>query len=211
MSPKSSLKRNRKSELSLVLQPGAFFQEEVRRAIHKQSLKTDQLTEFYLVDLLTRFMLTENFFAVDEKGNMREETLALLLGEALNSLDAVKKREDLRRLGDISLYTAGFFSDSLARKTVDVDYYIGMGKNAYSSLSQIGLDSHLRKMFYELANSFVRFVDVLAEVSAAAFPQDVKNILRTYEIWLRTRSERAEKQLKDAGIIPNANFKPELQ
>lgn len=211
MSLKGGLKKNRKSQLSLVLQPGAFFQEEVSRAIRKQSLKTDQHTEFYLVDLLTRFMLTENFFAVDENGNMREETLALLLGAALNSPDTGRKCEDLRRLGDVSLYTAGFFSDSLVRKTVDVDYYIGMGKNAYSSLSQIGIDSHFRKIFHELASRFVKFVDVLAEVSAAAFTQDVKNVLRIYEIWLRTGSERAEKQLKDAGIIPNASLKPEMQ
>jgi hypothetical protein len=55
------------------------------------------------------------------------------------------------------------------------------------------------------------FVDVLAEIGSRSGNQDPKNILRQYELWLKTRSERAEKNLKDAGIIPNKGVKGDWQ
>lgn len=189
------------SSLSLVTQPSEFFRDEISKAIHKQKLRTDADTEFYLVDLLTRFMLTENFFTQDESGNQRQQTLALILAEAMNTPEIGKRNEELRKLGDVSLYTAGFFSDSLARKMVDVDYYISMGSNAYASLARMAIDAHFRKIFTALSDKFVKFVDVLAEVSASSVKMDEKNILRLYETWLKTGSERAEEKLKSAGIV----------
>ncbi len=197
--------------VALVTQPGEFFKEEISRAIRKYKVSIDPNTEFYLVDLLTRFMISENFFTVDEKGAKRTETLAFLLGDALQAEDHEKKKEDLRRLGDISLYTAGFFGDSLQRKTVDVDYYIGMGKNAYSNLSKISLDSYFRTVFTQLSEGFTKFVDVLGEVSSSTLLTDTKSILRSYDLWLKTGSERAESQLKEAGIIPNKRIKTSVQ
>ncbi|MBI3556501.1 MAG: hypothetical protein HY074_09585 [Deltaproteobacteria bacterium] len=158
-----------------------------------------------------RFMSTDNLFASDEKGGKREEVLALLMGEALATTDVSVKQRSLRRLGDISLYTAGFFQDSLARKVVDVDYYIGMGRSAYGSLATTGLDLFFQKVFMDLSQHFHRFVDVLCEVSESSGTKDPKNILRLYELWLKTRSERAEKTLKEAGIIPNKLVKPDWQ
>jgi hypothetical protein len=198
-------------DLSVVAQPAEFFKQEITKALQNQKVAVDPDTEFYLVDLLSRFMITRNLYAADESGAMREEVLALLLGEAMSAPDSVRRHRGLRRLGDVSLYTAGFFSDSLSRKIVDVDYYIGMGRNAYGSLAQSGFDSLLRKVFIELSQRFDKFVDVLAEISDASSMKDAKNILRLYEVWLRTGSRRAEKNLKEAGIIPNLMLKPEWQ
>lgn len=207
----SSSSKAQEKALSLVTQPTDFFKQQVTKALEHQKVTVDPNTEFYLVDLLTRFMLSDNLFAQDENGGKRQEVLALLMGEALSSPDASKKQQGLRRLGDVSLYTAGFFSDSLNRKVVDVDYYIGMGRSAYGSLAEMGLDLLLVRTFQELSQHFHRFVDVLSEVSIAAGTQDSKNILRTYETWLRTGSERAEKSLKEVGILPNKVIKPSWQ
>ena len=38
-----------------------------------------------------------------------------------------------------------------------------------------------------------------------------KDILRIYEVWVRTRSERAAKALQEAGIVPNETIKKEMQ
>ena len=35
----------------------------------------------------------------------------------------------------MSLFIAGFFARSFARKLIDIDYHIAMGGNAYSSLA----------------------------------------------------------------------------
>ncbi len=197
--------------VKLVCEPTIFFKEELNKAFSKQNLKHNSDIEFYLVDLLTRFMFTDNFFKNAENGEKKNETLALLYQEALTAPDHGKRREDLKRLGDISLYTAGFFSESLMKKAVDVDYYISMGSAAYANLSQIVIDTYFRKVYSELADRFVKFVDVLSEMSALAIMNDPKNILRHYELWLKTGSERAEKNLKEAGIIPNDKIKTNIQ
>ncbi len=217
---KASAKKHTKSveaessseeSLKLVTEPTAFFKEEIAKAFEKQKLKINQDIEFYLVDLLSRFMFTDNFFKTTESGEKRSETLALLYHDALMSPDFGKRREDLRRLGDVSLYTAGFFSESLMRKTVDVDYYISMGSAAYANLSQIVIDNYFRKVYTELSDRFVKFVDVLCEVATTAHLQDPKNILRQYDLWLKTGSESAENKLKEAGIIPNDKIKTNVQ
>lgn len=200
-----------KNDLSIVSQPGDFFKQQVGRALERQKLKIDEHTEFYLVDLLTRFMVAESLFATDKSGAKREETLALLYQESMAAADAAVKQRGLRRLGDVSLYTAGFFSDHLSTKVVDVDYYIGMGRNAYGNLARTGIGPSFQQIFAELAARFHKCVDVLAEVSESFSGKDAKNILRQYELWLKTGSERAEKSLKEVGIIPNSLLKPDWQ
>lgn len=203
--------KNSAENLAIVTQPGEFFKSQIHTAIEKQKLRVDESVEHYLVTLLSRFMVSENLFATTEEGNHQEETLALLYQRAIAAENSETQQTTLRRLGDVSLYTAGFFGDRLSRKVVDVDYYIGMGRNAYSSLAQMPVASIMQRVFKELAKQFPRFVDVLAHVSEKAMPQSEKNLLRLYELWLKTGSERAEKSLTEAGIIPNTTIKNKPQ
>jgi hypothetical protein len=193
--------------LSVVSQPTDFFMHLLTRALENQKVKPRPETEIYLVNLLSSFMLSENYFTMTEKGEHKSDTLALLLQEVSSTVEAWKKHQCLKRLGDVSLYTAGFFGDSLSRKIVDIDYYIGMGKNAYNTLSTLDWDLKFQKVFLELAADFHRFVDILAEISDETSLKNAKNLLRIYEVWLKTKSERAERHLKEAGIIPNSQVK----
>jgi hypothetical protein len=209
--PKESPKAAPAPDLKIVQEPAEFFRDEVMKALTSLKVKASTNTEFYLVDLLTRFMFSENLFATDEQGAKRQEVLALLLNETVNNPDPAAKFKGLRRLGDISLYTAGFFGEFLKTKVVDVDYYIDMGKTAYGSLSGAPTDAYFRQVFQELSTSFNRFVDVLAEISQVSLFSNPQNILRAYELWLKTKSERAEKSLKEAGIVPNVLIKRDWQ
>ncbi len=48
-----------------------------------------------------------------------------------------------------------------------------------------------------------RFVEVLAEISEKTTPAKTgADLLRVYERWVATGSERAEKALREAGILP---------
>lgn len=188
----------------ITTEPADFFRQQLGKALSNQKVKADPSTEHYLVDLLLRFMISDNLYAVGEDGSKHEEVLALLMSDAVNAPDIVLRTRGFQRVGDISLYTAGFFADSLARKIVDVDYYIGMGRTAYGTLASMG---HSQRVYNELAQKFAKFVDILGEVSSTTGTNDPKNILRLYELWLKTRSERAERTLKEAGIIPNKNLK----
>jgi hypothetical protein len=51
------------SSLTLVAQPQDFFRELVTEALGKQKVTTQPETEFYLVNLLNRFMATESLYA----------------------------------------------------------------------------------------------------------------------------------------------------
>src|SRR5690606_26257217 len=107
--------------------------------------------------------------------------LALLLAEAMEAPTVEERNFALQRIGDISLFVAGFFGESLARRQVDVDYYIRMGGSAYGSLSERVKGSVRGRVytavFAELAAKFQDFVDVLTEIRDEARGNDDIDIL----------------------------------
>jgi len=60
-------------------------------------------------------------------------------------------------------------------------------------------------VYRELATKFQILIDVLHEVRDSARAESDVNLLRTYEIWLKTGSRRAEKLLRQQGIVPISN------
>ena len=108
----------------------------------------------------------------------------------------------MRRLGDLSLFVAGVFAGSLARKPVDVESDISYGGTAYASLCN-SCPSSARApgpgVFPELAEKFSLFVDVLGEASERT-PHGDTDLLQLYRHWLDTGSPRSGKQLQAAGI-----------
>lgn len=177
--------------------PVEYFKELVESALTRQHLRAGQLTEYYLVNLLCQYVRPDD--ADSEHG----EPLAFRLARALQTA-GTEKRARLRGLGDFSLFTAGFFSDSFRRRHIDVDYYVSMGEYAYGSLS-CGEDA-FQEVFAELARKFVGFSDVLADVSEHAGFTSNHDLLRLYEKWLRTGSQRDGQRLVEGGILPNASI-----
>ena len=179
--------------------PVEYFRELVESAMHRQRLTAREITAFYLVNLLTGFMHFDRSGAATE-----DEALGLRYVKALNA-GGVKQRDELRRVGDVSLFIAGFFADSLTRSLVDLDYYIQIGECAYGSLAR--RDAALSDVFDELAEKFSAFVDVLGDVSEHTALATNSDLLRLYERWLRTGSRRSGDLLVARGIVPNASLK----
>lgn len=200
-----------KSNLTLVSQAQDYFRELITEAMGKQKISTQPETEVYLVNLLNQFITTDRLFAKGPEGESRDEPLALLVKEALEQPQPKARSAMFRHIGDVSLYKAGFFQDSLNRKLVDVDYYIDMGGTAYKQVAIRAEEDILKSLYQELADKFGALVDVLAEVSDKTTPRSEKDILRMYELWIRTKSERAAKALQEAGILPNDNIKKDWQ
>jgi hypothetical protein len=200
-----------KSTLTLVVQPHDFFRELVTDALGKQKVSTLPEAEFYLVNLLNQFMKTDHLFIRTKEGEVRDEPLALMLKEAFEQTQPFTQSLLFRHIGDVSLYIAGYFQASLNRKSVDVDYYIDVGGTAYQHVADRSGEEMKKGLYMELARRFGAFVEVLAEVSDRTTPQTEKNILRIYELWIKTRSERAANMLKNAGILPNETFKKDWQ
>jgi len=182
-----------------------FFHDSVQQALQHQHVEVAAHTEHYLVTVLTRFARADEFFAPGT-ASRTQQPLACLLAEALAAPEPALQRERMQRLGDVSLLMAGFFAHSFARRLVDVDYCIGMGGRAYAHLA----DSWRGKLrgavfaglFNELAAKFQRLVDVLNEVADMAKPATDQDVLRLYEIWLKTSSPRAHRQLQRCGVMP---------
>lgn len=182
-----------------------FFAEELRSVIGKQKLRVQPDSVEYLVNLLLQFIQSQNFFTQGEDGRLKNPVLAELYGEYIQG-DAHTKQLSLRRLGDVSLVVTGFFPDSLNRKLVDIDYYFGMGGTAYLQLSKMQFTDLARSLFLELAEKFKAFSDVLGEMSSRSGIQSNADLLRLYEKWLLTRSERMRSQLAEHGIAAPFNI-----
>jgi hypothetical protein len=182
-------------------QPTEYFKELVESAVSRQQLRSNELTTYYLVDLLCRFMRPDQRIPFsDDPG----EPLAIRLGRALDS-GGIEQRARLRNLGDFSLFMSGFFPDSFRRRVVDVDYYVSMGEYAYGSLSRREADA-FGEVFSELARRFVPYMDVLSDVSEQSGIRSSSDVLRLYEKWLRTGSPRDGQRLADRGILPNPSI-----
>jgi hypothetical protein len=174
-----------------------YFKELVDEALVHQRIAAQELTTFYVVQLLAGFL--------QRPANESDEPLAFQLARALES-GGVQQRSSLKQIGDVSLFISGFFSDSLRRKLVDVDYYVNIGGVAYGTLSRRETDT-LSPVFAELAENFVSFVDVLSEVSERSSCASNSDLLRLYERWLKTGSVRSGQLLVQRGVVPNASFK----
>ena len=164
-----------------------YFKELVDGALSHQGLATQELTAYYVVQLLASFL--QRGIA---QGEEDATPLAVRLARALDS-GGVRQRASLKEVGDVSLFVSGFFSDSLNRKLVDVDYYV-----AIDTFSPV---------FAELGTKFVGFVDVLTEVSERSSCTSNADLLRLYEKWLRTGSPRSGQLLAERGVVPNASVK----
>jgi hypothetical protein len=177
-----------------------FFHDSVQRAMQNQHVEVEAQTEHYLVTVLTRFAHADEFFGPDAQGRT-QRPLACLLADALAAPEPEQQRHRMQRLGDVALMTGGFFAQSFARKLVDVDYCIAMGGLADSWRGR-ARGAVFSELFTELADKFQRLVDVLNEVADMAKPVTDQDILRLYEIWLKTSSPRALRLLRSRGILP---------
>jgi len=179
--------------------PTEYFRELVEKAIARQRLTSSEVSAFYLVQLLDSFVRPDRAYL--DAGIDYDQPLAHLLCEAIASGEA-RRFTLFKATGDLSLFISGFFSDSVMRKPVDFDYYVSLGGYAYGRAARLSAHQTAAEVFEELSQKFSRFVDVLTEVSEASTLTDHTSLLRLYEKWLRTGSERTGAMLRDLGVLP---------
>jgi len=182
-----------------------FFRDAFHTASEHQRLKIDEQAEQYVVNVLTMFSRADALYERTPDG-LRIKPLAHMLAEALEAPTTFARQRSLQRLGDVSLFVAGFFARSFARKLIDIDYHIAMGGNAYSSLADTmprSLSGRcIAAIYMQLAQKFQRLVDALNEVSEMSYQHTDADILRLYEQWMKTGSPRAHGLLNKLGVQP---------
>jgi hypothetical protein len=182
-----------------------FFRDAFHAASEHQHLDIDESAEAYVVNLLTMFSRADALYEKTPEG-LRIRPLAHMLADALEAPSAAERQRGLQRLGDVSLFIAGFFARSFARKLIDIDYHIAMGGNAYSSLADTMQRARsgrcIAAIYAQLAQKFQRLVDALNEVSDMSYRHTDADILRLYEMWMKTGSPRAHGLLRSLGVQP---------
>ena len=180
-------------DVTLAASVDEFFHEVVTDALTAVDLEASEPASWYLVGLLGEFT----------RARLTDEPLGIKLAQP--GEDPADRMRNLKQVGDTSLYVAGFFAESLTRSLVDVDYYVGLGQNAYAQLARtFGTGRSLAEVYEELAAKFPKFVDVLAAVRKRVSIAELNattDVSRLYEIWLRTRDEWIERKLRAAGVL----------
>ena len=189
-----------------------YFRTSIEGVIADQRIDVQPHATHYVVNLLTLFARSEELYD-DDSAARGHEPLALMLADAEDASTVEECNNALQRIGDVALFVAGFFADSLASHVVDLDYYIHMGGSAYGSLSEKMRGTFRGNAFAdtysELAAKFQVLVDVLNEVRDRERQDTDVDLLRTYNVWRKTGSKRAENLLRQHGVVPVAgNWRP---
>ncbi|MDH3339500.1 MAG: hypothetical protein OEM85_14795 [Gammaproteobacteria bacterium] len=182
-----------------------YFRASIEDVVEKQGVEVDPHATHYVVNLMTLFSRSEELYE-DDGETYGLKPLALMLADAADAPSPAQRNQYLQRIGDVALFISGFFMEGLAAKAVDVDYYIHMGENAYGSLSEeirgTFRGNAFADVYRELARKFQILIDVLNEVRDGASTASDVNVLRMYEVWLKTGSRRAGNLLRQQGIVP---------
>ena len=187
-----------------------FFEEAVEEAMRSRGVTASSGVRSYIVGLLTE--LAKPGSAVERT---LKRPLTLLLDEALHTPERGERFEKLRTLGDGVLYSSGFFADHFEARGVDPGYIIGIGRNAYESAGAliqressrdltVAARNEPQDLFTELSSRFRSFVEVIAEVANATVASGVatsKGLVKLYERWLRTRSDKLADALSSHGFV----------
>jgi len=172
--------------------PVEFFRELVRGAMQAQNVAPGEEAEYYLVQLLQQHLRT--------RGDLLDRPLALAFLEA-SSTGGVEQFQRMKLVGDTALFVSGLFAECLERSVVQADYYVEIGRLAYTRVAGHG-SRPVRAMFADLALQFLDLVRVLGEISTRDLFASDRDTLRVYRRWLLTRGANDASLLVARGIIP---------
>jgi hypothetical protein len=194
-----------------------FFNEIVGEAVRARGIEVTTGAMSYVVSLLSDYARPDT-----RAGEAMERPLAFLLDEALHTSQPAERFERLRSLGDGVLYSCGFFGDHFEARGVEQSYLIGIGSTAYGNASSMlhragdsgDVTDPQTDIFGELSEKFGSFVMVITEVADVTIAKGAAGsagLLKLYERWLKTGSDRIAQTLSSKGLVPTRGPKGTLQ
>ncbi len=193
-----------------------FFNEAIEDAIRQQRVDATDGATRYLVALLGDYVHPDR-----QAGEALDRPLTLLFDEALHTPNPADRFQRLRIIGDGILYGCGFFGDHFEARGVDGKYLRGLGTRAYeeagSMLRRAPAETPATRgpdLFAELAGNFDAFVGVLTDVADATVATSLESsrgLLKVYERWLKTGSDRLASALTSHGVVPTRGTRGVLQ
>jgi len=182
-----------------------YFREALAEAMRTTRIDLTEYAQVYIVHMLAEFTRADHVYGASEAGE--STALALMLSDAENaSPEAAAKI--YKHMGDSSLYHSGFFTESVQREMVSVDYYVAMGGRAYQSLS--GLVRYTKAtaavLYDELSARFEDLVALLSKMSLHGEKTATKRlsdarILQLIERFRRTGKKEVLETLAAHGVV----------
>ena len=186
----------------------SYFESEVANVARKQGLNVSPFAQRYLAGVLSRFANANEFLqksTITDGKNAFPSIFSMWLEGLTQSMGA--QMSQMQLVGDLTLFTTGFFSEKLHRSSIDMDFYVAMGGKAYERAG------HLREsiaaeralnVFFELAENFSNYVEVFAEISDQSLLSNDTALLKLYEKWLNSGSGRIHRMLAENGVVASA-------
>ena len=131
-----------------------FFCEKVQKIIKKFSFQVRADIELYLVDLLAE---ANSCMVATPERSLVDQWITVT--EAKNSIDRLTF---FVRLGDIALFTSGFFPDYLKKRGLTLEYFAFWGVSAYRHADSLCVGRF--STYRILAENFQKFVQLIFEV-----------------------------------------------
>ncbi len=175
----------------------SYFSKRLNRYAKRFRPPPHEDTCWYLGSLLERFGRSEELFAYQD-GQMTLRPLALLYSDAIDANNARERCLMLQQLGDMALFLGALFPQRFTRHGILQDYFIGMGGSAYDYLADNAKAN--RHIFAELANTFTRMLEMVANACSSTQHLSTEEVLALYQRWLNTRDPVIESQLRALGI-----------
>ena len=175
----------------------SYFSKRLTRYARRFRPPPHEDTCWYLGSLLERFGRNEQLFSYQE-GHMMLRPLALLYSDAIQANNSRERCLMLQQLGDMALFLGALFPGRLTRHGIQQDYFIGMGGSAYDYLADNARAN--RHIFAELANTFTRMLEMVANACSRTQQLTTEEVLALYQRWLSTSDPVIESQLCALGI-----------
>ncbi len=175
----------------------SYFSKRLNRYAKRFRPPPHEDTCWYLGSLLERFGRSEQLFAYQD-GQMMLRPLALLYSDAIQADNDRERCLMLQQLGDMALFLGALFPERFIRHGILQDYFIGMGGSAYDYLADNAKAN--RHIFAELANTFTRMLEMVANACSRTQHLTTEEVLALYQRWLSTRDPVIESQLRALGI-----------
>jgi hypothetical protein len=142
----------------------AFFYDQLMDLNRKNVSPLSNEAIYYSSIVMDKFSQSKEYFETNGD-KVRDKTLGKKLLEC-GHMSKVSQKRELRDIGDTALLLCGFFSQSLNRKIVDLNYYHDIGKMAYRRLNGIIPDAFQVNSFYDiLSNTFKEMTLMMTIVS----------------------------------------------
>ena len=176
--------------------PRVLFAELVAKALDRTGVSPSPHAAAYLVDLLAE--------AIRPDPDSAPETFTEGLLHAQRQCGA-ERVSRLRAPGDRALFLSGFFSDSLAERTVSVGWVVEVGRVAYADLSSLLASRKVAWtgscLYRELAERFPQYSEVLTEVGDGVRAATSAGLAPLFQRYLRLGRTADRRRLLRRGLV----------